>query len=234
MKLSPLKLILLLLIAGFVLSGEEVIYHEKIGVCSKITVPIAPDYFTPEELKSGEVTLFVTAVNDTADWTIHGKYDPSKGLRNLYLTDGENETGLDPQPTSDHFGQVASGHPLKLHFKLPAKAAENGVELVVTQGLFGMGSTPKGPYSFEVWKGVRLTEPNVTSKVDKLRNFTITVNAGGEGLKYKYEIENGRTSNTTSTIFRGRIPAGKENVKVKITVMAPDGKTKTVEVNVKP
>ena len=232
MKLSTFALPLLLTFCGIALTAGETIFKETVGLCSKLSIPISPDYLTLEELKNGEVTLFATASNKTAGWTIHGKYDSAKNVKNLYLTDGENETGLDPQPTADHFGVIGSGVPLKLHFKLPPKAADNGVELIISKGIFGMGHAPEGPFTFEVWKGVRLTEPKVTAKVDKLRNYVVTVQAGGEGLKYKYEVENGRTSETTSTTFRGRIPAGQDKVKLKVTVSAPDGTSQVKEVEV--
>lgn len=65
---------------------------------------------------------------------------------------------------AEHFSVSGSGIPLKLHFKLPPRAADNGAEPVINKGIFGMDHVPEGSFAFEVRKGVRLAESKVISK----------------------------------------------------------------------
>ncbi len=197
------------------LTAEEVLFNESVPVVSKISVPIPPDVISKADAAAGEITFHMTARHQVAGWTVYGQKDTD-----LYLTDGETVSPLLNKPRAAHFGPLASGTPVKITFKLPPKACDNGMELVITKGIYAMGVQSKEPFRFEVWKGIR---PNIAVHVDKMnRNYIVDcTDFAAPGMRYTYETSDGRKAESLSPTFRGRFAETPVPVKIKVTVATP-------------
>ncbi len=205
-----------IIIAGLVsltgLVADEVLFKEQVGLCSPISEPVPPDMISNKDVESGEITLYITAYNKTAGWTVHCDAD------SLYITDGENKSSLEPKREKGaHLGSIPSGTPRKLTFKLPPKAKERGVTLEIPRGLFGMIAAPEGPYVFEVWKGLR---PVITSYVDKANRGVIidATSVGDEGVKFIYEVPDYFKRESGAPICFIRFADPPQPFKVKVSV----------------
>ena len=209
-------------------AAEEILFNEQVRVVNKITVPIPPDAISNADAAAGEITLYMTAHHDKAGWTVYGKRDTD-----IYVTDGENTSPLLNKPRAAHYGTLASGAAVKITFKLPAKARENGMELVITKGIYAMGTQTRTPFRFEVWKGLR---PNIAVYVDKMnRNYIVNcTDFAAPGMRFTYETSDGRKVESLSPTFRGRFAEKPVPVKIKVTVVTPADGTIAKEVEAVP
>ena len=225
---SAVILLSVLLTVTLRLAAEQVIYREPVRVVNKITVPIPPDFISDADVKAGKITLNITANHEKAGWTIYGKRDTD-----VYVTDGETVSPLLNKPKAAHFGPLGSGFPLKLTFALPSKAKENGMELVITKGIYAMGVQTRDPFVFEVWKGLR---PDIRLYVDNMnRNYIVNCTSfAAPGMVYTYETSDGRKVVSKSPTFRGRFAEKPVPVKVKITVVTPQDGTFVKELEAVP
>lgn len=208
--------VFILLFAGMNrITAEEILFDEPVRVVSKITVPIPPDVISNADAAAGEISLYMTAHHEQAGWTVYGKRDTD-----IYLSDGETTSPLLNRPKAAHYGTLSSGQPVKITFKLPPKARENGMELIITKGLYAMGTQTKTPFRFEVWKGLR---PNIEVHVDKMnRNYIVNCTSfASPGMRYVYETSDGRKVESLSPTFRGRFAETPVPVKIKVTVATP-------------
>ena len=149
MKMMNCRMIavLLCLLLSSALTADEILFKEQVGLCSPLSVTIPPSAISEKDVESGELSLYLTAHNKRAGWTVH--CDPES----LYVTDGETRSALQPErPKNSHLGSIPSGSPRKLTFKLPARAKDNGLSLEIPRGLFSMIAAPEGPFIFEVWR----------------------------------------------------------------------------------
>lgn len=222
MRISRLCLILGL-ITSLSTQAETLLFKQEVGLCAPLSIPIPSGCITDADVKSGELTLYLTAHNQRAGWTIHC----TPGL--LYLTDGKNTYPLRNAPHSgDNLGGIPSGVPRRLVFKLPPSAQRHGLSLKITRGLFSMLAQPEGPYTLEVWKGLR---PKISSYVDRM-NRGVMINAGSvgeEGVRFVYEIPGFMRKESTVPYCFFRLPENGKPFQVNIEIQTrKDGVVKSV------
>lgn len=214
MKMMNCRMIavLLCLLLSSALTADEILFKEQVGLCSPLSVTIPPSAISDKDVESGELSLYLTAHNKRAGWTVH--CDPES----LYVTDGETRSALQPErPKNSHLGSIPSGSPHKLTFKLPARAKDNGLSLEIPRGLFSMIAAPEGPFIFEVWKGLR---PVISSYVDKMNRGVVVdaTSVGDEGVKFTYEVPGVFRRESGAPVCFIRFTENQQPFKVKVSI----------------
>ncbi len=144
-KLTGIIVLLLLAVVGL---ADEVVFKEQVNLCAPISVAVSPDLISAKDVEAGEITLYVTAHNKTAGWTVHCDAE------SLYISDGENKSPFDAErKAGSHLGAIGSGVPRKLTFKLPAKAKDNGIMLEIPRGVYSMIAKPEAPIPLRSGRG---------------------------------------------------------------------------------
>ena len=195
--------------------GETVIFKEAVPTARHFKVPIPPENITAAEWEKGEITFYITALDQKPAWTIFGMPEV------MYLTDGVNKMPM-KTPVNGHLGAIQPEHPVELTFALPPLGKQNGVTFENTRGIYGFSVEPPGKYTLEVWKGRRVV---LRSFVDQMnRCWMVDAGATGkDGVKYHYTIPDTPVFSTPLPTHRGRIKPGQKPFTVKVGIDLADG-----------